>query len=58
MQIEQDASVVIGIYREAYYNIEADQNEMEVRILKNRNGMTGLIKYDFYGEIQKVVERI
>lgn len=57
-QIEQDASNVIGLYREGYYNIEADQNEMEVRILKNRNGMTGLIKYDFYGEIQKVVERI
>ena len=57
-QIEQDASNVIGLYREGYYNIEADQNEMEVRILKNRNGMTGLIKYDFYGEIQKVAERI
>lgn len=57
-QIEQDASNVIGLYREGYYDIEADQNEMEVRILKNRNGMTGVIKYDFYGEIQKVVERI
>lgn len=57
-QIEQDASNVIGLYREGYYNIEADQNEMEVRILKNRNGMTGLIKYDFYGEIQKVTERV
>lgn len=57
-QLEQDASCVIGLYREGYYNEQADQNEMEIRILKNRNGTTGFTKYDFYGEIQKVAERI
>lgn len=57
-QLEQDASCVIGLYREGYYNEQADQNEMEIRILKNRNGTTGFTKYDFYGEIQKVTERV
>ena len=56
-QIEQDASCVIGLYREGYYDEEADQNALESIILKNRNGMTGVIPFNFYGEIQEVLEK-
>jgi len=40
--IEQDADVVIGLYREGYYNKECENpNEAEAIILKNRHGETG-----------------
>lgn len=40
--IEQDADVVIFLYRDDYYNEESDkQNIVEVSIAKNRNGSVG-----------------
>ena len=43
--IEQDADVVLGLYREDYYNKdEAPTNVAECIILKNRRGETGNIK--------------
>ncbi|MEG1632849.1 MAG: replicative DNA helicase [Oscillospiraceae bacterium] len=43
--IEQDADVVIGLYRESTYNSECENpNEAEAIILKNRHGETGTIK--------------
>lgn len=42
--IEQDADVVIGLYREGYYNKEcADPNLAEAIVLKNRKGQTGTV---------------
>lgn len=42
--IEQDADVVIGLYREGYYNDQCENpNEAEAIILKNRKGETGKI---------------
>lgn len=42
--IEQDADVVIGLYREGYYNKECENpNAAEAIILKNRKGETGKI---------------
>lgn len=42
--IEQDADVVIGLYREGYYDNEAaNPNEAEAIILKNRRGETGTV---------------
>jgi replicative DNA helicase len=42
--IEQDADVVIGLYREGYYDHEAvNPNEAEAIILKNRRGETGTV---------------
>ncbi len=58
-QIEQDASGVLMLYRDYYYTENENvENEMEVIIRKNRNGMLGKITFDFYGEIQKVTERM
>lgn len=56
-QIEQDASIIIGLYREAYYVENADPELLEVSILKNRNGGLGTIYFNFKGEIQEVKER-
>lgn len=43
--IEQDADVVIGLYREGYYDHECENpNEAEAIILKNRRGSTGTLK--------------
>lgn len=42
--IEQDADVVIGLYRDGYYNRECERpNEAEAIVLKNRHGETGVI---------------
>jgi replicative DNA helicase len=42
--IEQDADVVIGLYRDGYYNKETENpNLAEAIVLKNRKGETGTI---------------
>lgn len=42
--IEQDADVVIGLYRDGYYNKECENpNLAEAIILKNRKGSTGTV---------------
>jgi len=42
--IEQDADLVLFLYREAYYDTEADEHDAEISISKHRNGKTGLIR--------------
>ena len=44
--IEQDADVVMMIYREAYYEPEAD-DVAEVNVAKQRNGPQGIVKLGF-----------
>jgi replicative DNA helicase len=39
--IEQDADIVMFIYRDAYYKKYEGGNEAEIIIAKNRNGATG-----------------
>ncbi len=49
--IEQDADVVIALYREAYYIREAeDPNLSEALILKNRRGATGTVYLNWLPE--------
>lgn len=49
--IEQDADVVIGLYREGYYNKECENpNAAEAIILKNRKGETGTVNLLFLAE--------
>ena len=46
--LEQDADTVLMLYRESYYNEDADDpNLTDVFIRKNRNGPTGHIELDF-----------
>ena len=49
--IEQDADVVIGLYRDGYYNREAENpNLAEAIVLKNRKGATGMVPLNWLPE--------
>lgn len=58
--IEQDADIVLGLYREGYYNRDAENpNAAECIVLKNRHGDTGRIdlmwipEYTTYTSVEK-----
>jgi replicative DNA helicase len=49
--IEQDADIVMFIYREAYYNPDSDRgNITDLIVAKHRNGPTGRIELYFHPE--------
>lgn len=39
--IEQDADMIMFLYRDSYYNKESNDNEMEIIVAKHRDGPTG-----------------
>jgi replicative DNA helicase len=50
--IEQDADVVMFIYRDAYYNPDSpDGDRTEIQIAKHRNGPTGVVDLIFIPEL-------
>ncbi|MDO5301778.1 MAG: replicative DNA helicase [Tissierellia bacterium] len=54
--IEQDADIVLFLYRDEYYNPESEkQNIGEVIIAKHRNGPTGTVELMFKKEFTKFV---
>lgn len=54
--IEQDADIVAFLYREDYYNKEAEnKNIIEIIIAKQRNGPTGTVSLAFIKEYNKFV---
>jgi replicative DNA helicase len=49
--IEQDADIVLFLYREAYYNKESQrQNVSECIVAKNRHGETGTVELVWDGQ--------
>ena len=49
--IEQDADIVLFLYRDAYYNKESqNQNISECIVAKNRHGETGTVKLIWDGQ--------
>ena len=54
--IEQDADVVIGLYREGYYNKECENpNAAEAIVLKNRKGQIGTVDLLWLGDYTSYV---
>ena len=57
--IEQDADIVMFLYRDEYYNQDSDKKNIgEVIVAKNRHGETGSVELVWFGEIQKFANRI
>ena len=57
--IEQDADMVIFLYREAYYaQEEINDSTAEVIVAKNRNGATGKVDLVFFKEFAKFKDGI
>lgn len=48
-QIEQDADVIVLLYRDEYYNPKGEPGLAELIIDKNRNGPTGTVEMHFDG---------
>lgn len=54
--IEQDADIVMFLYRDDYYNPDSeDKNLAEVIIAKQRGGSTGTVKLGYLGSYTKFV---
>ncbi len=52
--IEQDADVVLFLYRDEYYNVDTDKKNIgEVIIAKHRNGPTGTVELVWMGQFTK-----
>lgn len=53
--IEQDADIVMMLYRESYYDDKAEQSTAEVIVAKNRHGALGVAKLGWIGQYTKFV---
>lgn len=55
--IEQDADLILGIYRDEEYNPDStDRGTAELLILKNRSGSTGRVRLTFMGEFTRFAD--
>jgi replicative DNA helicase len=54
--IEQDADIIMMLYRDEYYSETTDENRnvLEVDVSKNRDGEVGLVKLLYKKEINKI----
>jgi replicative DNA helicase len=57
--IEQDADIVMFIYRDEYYNPESEQRgEAEIIIAKQRNGPTGTVDLLYQSSITRFLNKV
>ncbi len=54
--IEQDADIVMMLYRDNYYNKESEDENTELIINKHRNGETGTVFLKFLEEYTKFID--
>jgi len=54
--IEQDADIVGFLYRDDYYDSEAENSNIEIIIAKQRNGPTGVVELAFVREYNKFLD--
>ena len=55
--IEQDADVILFLYRDEIYNKEAKKGQAEVIIAKQRNGPTGTVNLSFISNCTRFLNR-
>lgn len=56
-QIEQDAEVILFLYRDEVYNPDtSDKGVTEAIVGKNRDGSTGTVRMSFTGELMNFIE--
>ena len=53
--VEQDADVILFLYREAYYEKDSEDRSLEIIVSKNRNGPVGIIAAN-YNEYTGAIE--
>ena len=57
--IEQDADIVMFLYRDEYYHDDSEKKNIgEVIISKNRHGETGNVELVWFGQVQKFADKI
>ena len=57
--IEQDADIVMFLYRDDYYNPDTEKKNIgEVIVAKNRHGETGTVELVWFGGIQKFADKM
>lgn len=57
--IEQDADIVMFLYRDEYYNPDTEKKNIgEVIVAKNRHGETGTVELVWFGGIQKFTDKM
>lgn len=57
--IEQDADIVMFIYRDEYYNPESDKRgEAEIIIAKQRNGPVGTVELLYQSSITRFLNKV
>ncbi|NPB04179.1 MAG: replicative DNA helicase [Thermotogae bacterium] len=54
--LEQDADIILLLYRPGQYDKEADETLVEVEVAKNRQGSQGTVKLHFYRDYMKFVD--
>lgn len=52
--VEQDADVILFLYRENYYDKDTQDRSLEIIVSKNRNGPVGFIKVDYNEHTGKI----
>lgn len=57
--IEQDADIVMFLYRDEYYHEDSEKKNIgEVIVAKNRHGETGNIELVWFGQVQKFADKV
>lgn len=55
--VEQDADVILFLYRESYYDKKSEDPSLEIMISKNRNGPVGTVAVE-YNEYSGTIENL
>ena len=57
--IEQDADIVMFLYRDEYYHDDSEKKNIgEIIIAKNRHGETGNVELVWFGQVQKFADKV